>query len=551
MPTRRDTNFARPTDADEFESLIRDICALVWQDPHTEKFGRSGQKQMGVDVLGHPIDARYGVYRGAQCKLRTKGDQLSEKEIEHEVTEARSFPHRLDRLIIVTDALRDTHTQLIVDKISEREVANGGFPVVIWFWDNVTERLATYPKLIIKYYADYFVNLTTRPPIVENLVGKPLSVATIVVGDSHRELHRYLTLRGIRLTDLKASTPRPLLGKIDPDGLLFEFSPTKVNMKQNLQRFVTQLWAALLQIDFACPAFIFMPPSCIDDLYRLYEALGGELDQIETFSVEDPIIDIAHPVFQRVFENGYARRGAIPTIEVTFRSGPTTPDSTLLDVDWTSISDDETFPPSKEWHGQYDSALKDLVNEIGALSSVTRIQIESVLQLPAAIAVGFHFNLRFARVGVWARRSSASDYKSQFWLSNNAVEENILEVEWFAHTSEAVKTAIVEFVTTIPIHETVENFVNVSGIENDLWLQAGLSANGTNITESIAIAYANGIGRLIRQLNSKGVADIHLFARMPSALAVLVGQRLQACGRIHLYWFDNSAYSYTYAFTLS
>jgi hypothetical protein len=44
------------------------------------------------------------------------------------------------------------------------------------------------------------------------------------------------------------------------------------------------------------------------------------------------------------------------------------------------------------------------------------------------------------------------------------------------------------------------------------------------------------------------VTDIHVFARLPSALAVLIGQRFEACGRIHLYWFNNPTYQF--AFTL-
>jgi len=56
MPTRLETNFAHLSNDTEFESLIRDICAREWQDPYTEKHGRAGQKQYGVDIYGRPID---------------------------------------------------------------------------------------------------------------------------------------------------------------------------------------------------------------------------------------------------------------------------------------------------------------------------------------------------------------------------------------------------------------------------------------------------------------------------------------------------------------
>jgi hypothetical protein len=172
MPTRLNTNFPRLTDDNEFESMICDICALEWNDLNTKKFARPGQKQHGVDAYGQPPDLN-GKYRAVQCKLRTKGNCPTEKEIEKEVREARQFPHSLESLIIVTDARRDKDTQVIIDRIREREVRNGGFKVFIWFWEDITERLATYPKLLVKYYADYLASLTTRP-IVEKLVDTPL-----------------------------------------------------------------------------------------------------------------------------------------------------------------------------------------------------------------------------------------------------------------------------------------------------------------------------------------------------------------------------------------
>jgi len=203
MPTRLSTNYPSPIDANEFESMIRDICALEWNDSHTEKFGRKGQKQYGVDVYGQPVDLK-GVYRAAQCKLRTKKDQLTEQEIEEEVSDARQFQHELDMLIIVTDAPRDTHTQILVDQISEREISNGNFRVAIWFWDNVTERLATYPKLIVKYYPDFFANLTTLP-IVERLIDKPLQVVSFTSSPLNTPIpiEEALKFRGLRILELR------------------------------------------------------------------------------------------------------------------------------------------------------------------------------------------------------------------------------------------------------------------------------------------------------------------------------------------------------------
>jgi hypothetical protein len=57
----------------------------------------------------------------------------------------------------------------------------------------------------------------------------------------------------------------------------------------------------------------------------------------------------------------------------------------------------------------------------------------------------------------------------------------------------------------------------------DAWLQVPLNNEGkpfTNIDESHAVTYAMRVGRIIRHLNAKGITDVHLFARLPLALAV-------------------------------
>src|SRR5690606_22248129 len=103
-------------------------------------------------------------------------------------------------LIIVTDAPRDRDTQILINRINEREVANRGFQVAIWFWDNVTERLAAYRKLIVKYFPEFFANLTTLP-VAERLVDTPLQIVGIThaFAGASGPVEEMLKLRGIRI----------------------------------------------------------------------------------------------------------------------------------------------------------------------------------------------------------------------------------------------------------------------------------------------------------------------------------------------------------------
>src|SRR5579864_3435988 len=70
-----------------FEDLCCDLWRRIWNDPETQKNGRSGQSQAGVDIFGRP--ERAGKWAGVQCKLRTGPHGLSRKDLEHEIEQAR------------------------------------------------------------------------------------------------------------------------------------------------------------------------------------------------------------------------------------------------------------------------------------------------------------------------------------------------------------------------------------------------------------------------------------------------------------------------------
>lgn len=556
MPTRLNTNYPRPTDPVEFESMVRDICAREWSDPHTEKFGRRGQKQNGIDVYGQPAGLR-GVYRGAQCKLRTKGDQLTEDEIEAEVAEAKNFPHPLERLIIVTDAPRDRDTQILINRINEREVANRGFQVAIWFWDNMTERLAAYRKLIVKYFPEFFANLTTLP-VAERLVDTPLQIVGIThaFAGASGPVEEMLKFRGIRiLSPDRLGTTSASLDDVGPDGFLCSWGGqvAEENRSGSLLKLASSLHSQLQSAEISCPAFVVLPAALSTQFKQTFEILGGDPQRIQLFSTELELRDIADRIFQDVFRYGHMRRGGLPTIDIAVRTRNGRPDSALLDMDWRSRLSISQFPSTEEWQEVFVPALAAVQGQVLDQSDRSRIQINCQLPLPAAFALGFTFNVRVARVGVWARKAGTNDFKQQFWLSDADYAEIDFPVDWFKepddHSDEA---AVVELTTYVSIHKAVAQFVEESDIDPGAWAQSRLLNGGVpvdNIEEDIAVTYANHVGQLIRHLNEQGIVDVHLFARIPSPLAVLIGQRLHACGRIHLYWFHNPTYQF--AFTLT
>ncbi|MBN1875006.1 MAG: SAVED domain-containing protein [Anaerolineae bacterium] len=549
MPTRSNTNFARMKDCDEFESLLCDICALEWRDPHTKKNGRKGQRQKGVDIYGQPKDLN-GIYRGVQCKLRTTDASLTEAQIEEEIKKARSFPHKLDKLILATDAPRDANTQILVDKINQREIADGNFEVAVWFWDAITERLAAYPSLIVKYYAEYFANLTTLP-IVEKLVNRPLTALFFKLGSSNPvSIEELLQLHGISILSQDAFASTQQLGWNDtlPDGVICQYISSPEVDDPNILQFTSQVHAYTLIVEKDCPIFVILPASQTTQFLAQMKMLNGDVQRVSIRRDELPIVETARQIFGVMFEYGYCRRGSLPTIQVCARTTPARPSSAFLDLDWRPKLSTKHFPTPEIWEETLVPVIEDVVEKITSPADRVRIQITSTLPLPAAFAVGFFLNLRVARVGVWARDANTSDFKQQFWLSDNKAKEMLFHPEQLTQATEDPQTAIVELTTFTSIHKAVKNFARHVNLNPDMWIEIPIGENISNITEEIALAYANQVGSIIRCLNEQGITDVHMFARMPSALGILIGQRLQACGRIHLYWFDNP--TYRYAFTL-
>lgn len=555
MPTRRDTNYPSPTNSDEFESMLRDICALEWNDSNTQKFGRKGQKQYGVDIYGQPVNSN-GKYRGTQCKLRSKKEQLSEKEIESEVSDAKNFPHDLDTLIIATDAPRDTHTQILVDQISQRETSRGNFRVVIWFWDNITERLASYPKLIVKYYPDFYANLTTLS-VVERLIDTPLQILSVTQPPTAMSavIEDALKLRGIRFLKLDSfgtATANLLLNDFLPDGVLGIYSTSITDTTDStLMKFASSVQNHIQQVENSCPVFTALPSSFTTPFLQALATLGGDPQRIQILNIELPLNEIADQLLEGVFRYGYTRRGGLTTIDIAIRTREGRPSSILLDLDWQAILSTSRFPSPAEWNDSLVPALTAIRSHLLNQSDGTRIQINCQLPLPAAFALGFFFNMRIARVGVWARKTETSDFKQQFWLSDGDPAAVAFVLDWLKQPGGSNQTAIVELTSYVSIHKSVEVFAKKIDLVPDAWLQMRIGKDGkttANIEESLAVAYANQVGQAIRRLNEQGITDIHLFARIPSPLAILIGQRLQACGRIHLYWFDNP--TYRFAFTL-
>jgi hypothetical protein len=548
VPTGFTSDFPRPTNDDEFEDIVCDVCKIEWEDPNAQRYGRSGQEQHGVDVYGKPLDLG-GAYKGAQVKLRagTKGNRLSKTEIQDEVDAAKSFDlGELRQLIIATSSLRDTHTQRTVEDINRIQIQNGSFGVTAWFWEDITHKLATSPRLLLKHFKDYFSRLT-NVEFAERLVEMPLTVTYSGVDDKYpRHLRTRLNAYGVNTTD------RGFLGSQDaqvpPDAFVF-VSLDNPSGKE-LTRLAGAAYSAAQRSGSDCPVFMVVPHAFHEEVKSELAELQHTPNRIQLLNQTDSLGSIAKTLFGAAFQYGYKRRGALTAIDIAARNRSQEDQKALLDIDLSSYFSSDSFPETTVWEEEVQPILKDIADRLAQLKSGTRVQIAGNLYLPASVALGFYLNLRIVNLAVWARTAQGRGLSYRYWASDGEASQLKLAEDWHTKAVPGSKSAVIEVSTSESFHYQVEEYITRQDIRPDAWLSLTCPTNYDMryITEQDAVAVAEQIGRTARSIIATGVSDIHLFLRTPSALAILIGQRLVACGRIHLYWFQYSTYQF--AFTL-
>lgn len=143
--------FPRPRDWETFEDIVADLFSRQFNALNLQRYGRHGQKQYGVDIVGMTNDGIIGV----QCKHRLKGD-LTTDEIDDEIAKAERFQPELQRLYVVTSAHRDAKAHSHVLQRSDERTRQDLFPVEMLFWEDVYGLLVDYPDLLHKHFTRYF-----------------------------------------------------------------------------------------------------------------------------------------------------------------------------------------------------------------------------------------------------------------------------------------------------------------------------------------------------------------------------------------------------------
>ncbi len=140
--------YPQPLHHQDFEALVADL----WTDHSghgAHPYGRSGQTQHGIDVIGKDCTGRIDV--AIQCKHT----QLTTDMIDQEYAKVLAIPsslHRVGMMYIFTTSPRDTVLQ------SHATVASSphpGLPLELWFWEDINEYLNQHPPFAQVQYPHF------------------------------------------------------------------------------------------------------------------------------------------------------------------------------------------------------------------------------------------------------------------------------------------------------------------------------------------------------------------------------------------------------------
>lgn len=146
-----------PAHWQDFENLCWGLWKEIWGDPNTQKNGRQGGAQHGVDVFGQP-DTGVG-WAGVQCKGKENFTRqtLTKGDVAEEVRRAKGFSPALAEFTIATTAPRDGELQGHVRRLGDRLKRQRLFRLCVCGWDDIENLIYEHePPIARRFYPDVF-----------------------------------------------------------------------------------------------------------------------------------------------------------------------------------------------------------------------------------------------------------------------------------------------------------------------------------------------------------------------------------------------------------
>lgn len=142
-----------PAHWEDFEDMCYRLALAEGTIESGRKYGRRGQEQHGVDIVGHTEDPAH-LHVGIQCKLKTEHleGKLTESDFRDAYNLAKTLRPQLDKLYVATTSPRDTAVANLVTRINESWQRHHF--VEIWCWEDICDLLSKHAAVAARFYPD-------------------------------------------------------------------------------------------------------------------------------------------------------------------------------------------------------------------------------------------------------------------------------------------------------------------------------------------------------------------------------------------------------------
>lgn len=146
----------KPNDEQVLERAPLVLFRCVLDDPNVTTYGRRGQGQQGVDIIGKR-DGDPSRYVGIQSKLKGDGKELTKTIVKEEVDKALTFKPELQEYFIITTAPDDAKIQQYARELEVEIQTNMGrvLSIQIWGWGTMEREIQKHPTALKEFYPDY------------------------------------------------------------------------------------------------------------------------------------------------------------------------------------------------------------------------------------------------------------------------------------------------------------------------------------------------------------------------------------------------------------
>lgn len=159
-------NLPKPLDDDLFEDMVCDIYSRIFSNPNLQRFGRRGQRQHGIDIIGKNYNNNR--LQAIQCKCHSSEvtEEVVIKELDDDLVKFDASGIVVENYIFVTSTPNSATIQKYLVELNSKRAKEKLCNVEVIFWETLQKELLENPDLLSRY----FFRLLPNPKLEEYVI---------------------------------------------------------------------------------------------------------------------------------------------------------------------------------------------------------------------------------------------------------------------------------------------------------------------------------------------------------------------------------------------